>query len=74
MWQKIETYPLPEFEKEHWWKSTDRVLLVENETVTIGWYCFTSKGKGRWKLIQGYIGKPTYWAPIPEKPKDVAKN
>ena len=70
MWQKIDTFDLPEFDPKHSWKYSREVLLFESPNLYLGRYSFTLKGKGRWKCAEGYIIKPTHWMELPKKPED----
>jgi hypothetical protein len=68
-WQPIETYPLPPFDKDKWFMSGERVLIVKGGmTVSIGNYGYTERGKGRWRDAMGYTCSPTHWMRLPEPP------
>lgn len=69
-WQLIETAPIKEFDKEHWFVPHSPFLLLTNgHRVFIGSYEFTEKGKGRWRDHYG-TAYPTHWMPLPELPSN----
>ncbi len=68
-WQPIETAPIKDFDKEKWFLSHSPQLFLSNGTgVYIGSYSYTSKGRGRWIHVCGYVCQPTHWQPLPPAP------
>ena len=72
-WQPISTYPLPEFDVVHWYKSTPRVLIWDG-FVRLASYGYTQKGKGRWRDHDVRICHPTHWMPLPIAPDTAEGN
>jgi hypothetical protein len=67
-WQPIESYRVPEFSAETWYRGGPRVLLWNGNYADIGTYGYTQKGKGRWRDHMGRITIPTHWMPLPSGP------
>lgn len=67
-WQPIETYPIPAYDADNWYRSAPPTLLFTGGVV-IGWYSYTQRGKGRWQAFGGIV-HPTHWMPLPDPPTD----
>ncbi len=68
-WQPIETAIVKPFSAEDWFKAaTPGLLLTNGWRATVGYYGYTSKGKGRW-MSHGQVFVPTHWMEIPKHPE-----
>jgi hypothetical protein len=68
-WQPIETAVIKPFCADDWYRQATPSLLLSNGwRATVGYYSYTSKGKGRW-VSHGQIFVPTHWMEIPKLPE-----